>query len=548
MTALAAVINEGSEHYEGKYFKQTVDIDLTGVAWEPIGYGENADEFYFAGNYDGGNNYIRNITCTGKEKQYEGNPDSTSSTEAIFGIVNGGAISNLHIENANFSATSTYTYSFVGGIAGIAYDAVITNCSVSNSSFSSICTTNDDDCAGSIAGYSAGGIFKNCAAENNKIYTDAYAGGFVGEVFDEEVEAGYKNSNVTSFENCYVQNVQVVAEVEASNSTSYAGGFCGALACNDDGDPVVLKSCYVYRTTAVIEDNGIQSPVRGVGEFLAYSVFPNFNTITYTDSYYGSITLNGTQDSNTPTAPVNSERSADSFANGEVLAQLNSSAFILPAGYEYPILSSRPADYTAVNDAIVKANQVDGTLYTEETYNALVSARDGVVRGKPLAEQEEVNAMATAIENAIANLAYKPADYTKVDAAKAKADALKKDEYLDFSQVEAALNAVDRSKIITQQDEVDAMAKAIEDAIAALQKKATPIPATPTPAPAATAAPTAQPTATIAPTAMAEPVAATSAAVGSIPATGDAGNVTLLWGVLALAGAGFVICHKKRGE
>ncbi len=47
----------------------------------------------------------------------------------------------------------------------------------------------------------------------------------------------------------------------------------------------------------------------------------------------------------------------------------------------------------------------------------------------------------------------------------------KKDEYKDFSAVEAAVNAVVRDKNITEQTEVDAMAKAIEDAINALEKK-----------------------------------------------------------------------------
>ena len=68
-------------------------------------------------------------------------------------------------------------------------------------------------------------------------------------------------------------------------------------------------------------------------------------------------------------------------------------------------------------------------------------------------------------------MTYLPADYTKVDAAIAKANALDKDDYKDFSGVEAAVNAVVRDKNITEQSEVDAMAKAIEDAIAALQYK-----------------------------------------------------------------------------
>ena len=63
------------------------------------------------------------------------------------------------------------------------------------------------------------------------------------------------------------------------------------------------------------------------------------------------------------------------------------------------------------------------------------------------------------------------ADYTAVDEAIAKANELNKSDYKDFSAVEAAIKAVDRQKNITEQKEVDKMAKAIEDAIASLEKK-----------------------------------------------------------------------------
>ena len=104
-------------------------------------------------------------------------------------------------------------------------------------------------------------------------------------------------------------------------------------------------------------------------------------------------------------------------------------------------------------------------------FSAVETAIKSVVQGKTLAEQTEVDAMAKAIEDAMGALVYKDADYTKVDAAIAKVNALNKDEYKDFTAVEAAVNAVVRDKNITEQSEVDAMAKAIEDAIAALQYK-----------------------------------------------------------------------------
>ena len=127
------------------------------------------------------------------------------------------------------------------------------------------------------------------------------------------------------------------------------------------------------------------------------------------------------------------------------------------------------ADYSTVDEAIKKAEALNADLYSN--YSDVTAAIEAVDRNKSKAEQSEVDAMAKAIEDAIAALQYKDADYTKVDAAIAKANALNKNDYKDFSGVEAAVNAVVRDKNITEQSEVDAMAKAIEDAIAALEKK-----------------------------------------------------------------------------
>ena len=135
-------------------------------------------------------------------------------------------------------------------------------------------------------------------------------------------------------------------------------------------------------------------------------------------------------------------------------------------------LQYKDADYTKVDEAIAKANALNKDDYKD--FSAVDSAVNAVVRGKNITEQSEVDAMAKAIEDAIAALQYKGADYTKVDEAIAKANTLNKDDYKDFSGVEAAVNAVVRGKNITEQSEVDAMAKAIEDAIAALQYKEKP--------------------------------------------------------------------------
>ena len=130
-------------------------------------------------------------------------------------------------------------------------------------------------------------------------------------------------------------------------------------------------------------------------------------------------------------------------------------------------------------------------------------------------------------------MTYLPADYTKVDAAIAKANALEKDNYKDFSAVEEAINAVVRDKNITEQDEVDAMAKAIEDAMAALEERPTEAPtatptATPTAAPSTspTAAPTATPTATPTAAPSASPTAAPTATPKATPTAAPSASPT----------------------
>ena len=204
-----------------------------------------------------------------------------------------------------------------------------------------------------------------------------------------------------------------------------------------------------------------------------------------------------------------------------------------------------PADYTKVDEAIAKAKALNKDNYKD--FTAVEAAVNAVVRDKNITQQAEVDAMAKAIEDAIAALQYKDADYTKVDAALAKANALKKNDYKDFSAVENAVNAVARGKNITEQGEVDAMAKAIETALSALQYKDAD---KTTPAPAATATPAPTATATPAPAATATPApAATATPQHTIPQTGDTSNPALLVVLMLVSGSaaiGTAVVASKR--
>ena len=428
--------NAGVGNCHGYYFKQTADIDLTGVTWEPIGY--SGGGYYFAGNYDGDGHTISNATSTGK------NDANGFATAGIFGWVAFGSVENLHVKNANFVATGHNEYSYVGGIAGVCYGSSIKNCSVVDSSLESR-RDNNNNCAGSIVGYSTGGTFEKCAAENNRVKTMCYGGGFVGEVDDT-----YGVGNSTLFTNCYVAKCTVISETDDSQGTSFSGGFAGEMT----DSTLTLQNCYVYQTALSTAGNAVP---QGTGVF-AGNLWGGC-TIVDTNCYFGAC---GT----TERAGAAAEKSGEEFENGTVAGSLGDA---FAQARNYPKFKDSPADYSAVDAAIAKANALNKDNYKD--FSAVETAINLVVRGKKLAEQADVDAMAKAIEDAIADLQYKDADYTKVDAAIAKANALKKDDYKDFNAVEAAVKAVARGKNITEQGEVDAMAKAIEDALAALQYK-----------------------------------------------------------------------------
>ena len=577
--------NVGVGNCHGYYFKQTADIDLTGVTWEPIGY---SGGYYFAGNYDGDGHTISNATSTGK------NDANGFATAGIFGWVAFGSVENLHVKNANFVATGHNEYSYVGGIAGVCYGSSIKNCSVVDSSLESR-RDNNNNCAGSIVGYSTGGTFEKCAAENNQVKTMCYGGGFVGEVDDT-----YGVGNSTLFTNCYVAKCTVISETDDSQGTSFSGGFAGEMT----DSTLTLQNCYVYQTALSTAGNAVS---QGTGVF-AGNLWGGC-TIVDTNCYFGAC---GT----TERAGAAAEKSGEEFENGTVAGSLGDA---FAQARNYPKFKDSPADYSAVDAAIAKANALNKDNYKDfsavetainsvvrgkklaeqadvdtmaqaiedaiaalqykeadytkvdeaiakanalnkdnyKDFSAVETAINSVVRGKKLAEQAEVDAMAKAIEDALAALQYKDADYTKVDAALAKANALKKDDYKDFSAVEAAVNAVARGKNITEQGEVDAMAKAIEDALAALQykdaDKTPPAPAaTATPAPTATATPAPVATATPAPVATATPApAATAIPQYTIPQTGDTSNPALLVVLMLVSGSaaiGIAVVGSKKKQ
>ena len=246
----------------------------------------------------------------------------------------------------------------------------------------------------------------------------------------------------------------MTATTESTQGVSFAGGFVGEIsACT-----LYVENCYVYDVKLSTEGTAAIAGLKATGVFAGHLTGKDA-AIKDTNCFYGEC---GTKNNVGGAAP----KTAEEFKDGTV-ATLLGKVFVQHG--DFPALPSEPADYRAVDAAIAKAKALNKDEY--KNFSAVDAAVNAVVRGKNITEQAKVDAMAQVIENAITALQYKDADYTKVDAALAKANALKKDDYKDFSAVETAVNAVVRDKNITEQSEVDAMAQTIEDAIAALQYK-----------------------------------------------------------------------------
>ena len=565
LAGLAEVINKENDpaSFEGKTVYLDNDLDLAGHEWISIGNGlaqqnntqYDPDWYYsFNGTFDGQGHVIYNLYS--HDSLF--NKERDCYMTGLFGQVFHGKVMNLGVADADIwvdpDDTSTYgmgilidylagsvvencwtSGSITGGSYFDKYIGGLVGCSVYGSRDPSTTSSRISGC------YSTATITGNYGSSSNAYnqkfqlwYADAL-GGIMGRPID-----GYGGH--VDIDNCWFDGKIVVNSIQAK-----VGGIIGYI---DDAN---IENCMVL-TTDIGADPTDDDNTFWIGYLDGHKSSCN------AQSNYWPAAENSYAPSRLVTdgkATADSQGSAVSdFTSSDILNNLQQSAangVQWVAGISHPTFAwdSRNilADYTAVDNAIAAAQKVDASLYAN--YDAVQAALDAVDRTKSKTQQAEVDAMARAIEDAIAALTYKPADYTAVEAAIAKAGALKRDDYTDFSAVDAAINAVDRSKNITQQADVDAMAKAIEGALAALVVKPTATPApteAPTPAPAAPAA-TAEPkpTATAAPTATPAPVVtATPQPPVTIPQTGDSMNVTLLFALTLCSGAALgLAAHKK---
>ena len=510
---LAQFVNSDSNNdCAGECFVLTADIDLANHDWTPIGNSFSdalfggTDYRLFAGNLDGKGHTIFNISI---------GTESTPLESDVFGLfgATGGKISNLNLDTVSIHgiakvASIGAVVGFAGGLVGSSGGS-IENCHVTGLTMDMSAPSNVYAAAywvGGLVGALDGTQLINECSVSGGITEKAgkgSIGGLIGEL-GKAAKITYSRSNVT---------VNVEAD---SRGSADVGGFIGKGNGKTDAE-TVIRNCYATgNVTGGAYTGGFAGGLWGLNIKNCYAsgnvsqaaaAMASFVGTDASDSaYYGSITNCFTTGSVTGPSPFQyafAEQSSATkrseitncyFAVGNLgIKNQNESATEKPQeemktedfaaalnngdnsnGWSFVngqvLCGAEPADYSAVETAM-KAIPTDLTVYTDESVAALNTAVDGVIRGKAFVSQANVNAMAQAIKDAIAALQYKGADYTKVDEAIAKANALDKDNYKDFSAVEAAVNAVVRDKNITEQSEVDAMAKAIEDAIAALEQK-----------------------------------------------------------------------------
>ena len=507
---LASSVNSG-ETYTGKNFVLTANIDLNGLPWTPIANSFSdallggSNYRIFAGNFDGNGYTISKVSIGSETTPFE------SDVFGLFGATEG-KISNLNLDTVSIHGVAKITSGYVIGPAGglVGYSAgSIENCHVTGLTMD----MNAQD--GGIAGaYWIGGLvgaldgtqlINECSVSGSITENTGKGsiGGLIGEL-GKAAKITYSRSDVT---------VNVKADPRGGADV---GGFIGKGNGKTDAE-TVIRNCYATgNVTGGAYTGGFAGGLWGLNIKNCYAsgnvsqaaaAMASFvGTDASDQDYYGSITNCFATGSVTGSSPFQyafaeqssatkrseitncyfaeensgikkqyesaTEKPQDEMKNEAFAALLNkgddSNGWSFVNGQV--LCGAEPADYSAV-EAAMEAIPTDLTVYTDESVAALNTAVDGVVRGKAFVSQANVNAMAQAIEDAIVALQYKGADYTKVDEAIAKANALNKDNYKDFSGVEAAVKAVVRDKSITEQSEVDAMAKAIEDAIAALEQK-----------------------------------------------------------------------------
>ena len=496
---------EYGEKYAGTYFELTEDIDLGGKEWTPIGYTVadlimgGHEYFVFSGNFDGNGYTIKNLTIGTETSPYSG--DVCGLFGATSGTIEDVVLENVSINYVGGNHSSGYGFRMGGALVGYSMGDIV-NCTVigldmkagSDGSYVAL------NSIGGLVGIQDGDTTVSHSRVSGKIEESTKkgnVGGFVGTLAkgssakycgaDVSVEVTGNGRGIavggfvgigngvtideTLIENCYATGNITGAE--------YAGGFVGNISglnisnCYAKGD---VSNCFVgasflgtdaasnnyYGTVKNCYATGLVSDISSSA--YAFVMQDTMNRSTIQNCYYNI--QNTAKNTESAASLTIDDMKTDSFLN-----VLNGSSNVwTKRDNDTPACGAEPADYSNVYEVLGNI-PADLSIYTNESVANLYSAVEALRGYRDLAQQSDVDKMTNDINDAVEALVYKSADYTELDKAEEAAKALNKDDYEDFSEVEKALAAIDRTKNITEQADVDAMVKAINDAVANLVKK-----------------------------------------------------------------------------
>ena len=443
---LASEVNKG-QPYENSYFVLTADIDLANHDWTPIGNSFSdalfggTDYHLFAGNLDGKGHTIFNISIGTENAPLE------SDVFGLFGAT-GGKISNLNLDDITIYGTAKNVSGYIIGLAGALAGSAsgpIENCHVANLSM----TMNTPD-SGTAAAYWIGGLVG--ALDGSQHIEECSASGTIKERSGKGSIGGLIGEMGKAAKITY-SHADVALDVKPDY---YGGANVGGLIGkgNGENDPeTVISNCYATgNVTGGAYSGGFAGSLWGLNIKNCYATgdvtgaFASMATFAGTDApaayAYGSVT--------------------NCYTTGKVVGTASSTyAFMQQdATARSPITNCYFAD---ANSAIKNSNETAISKTPEEMQTE--GFKDALNASSP------TNGWIFR-EGETPLCGAEPADYSVVDAALGKIPA-DLTAYTDESieTLSAATEAVIRGKVIAKQAEVDTMAKAIEDAIAALVKK-----------------------------------------------------------------------------
>ncbi|WP_301544300.1 GLUG motif-containing protein [Ruminococcus bicirculans (ex Wegman et al. 2014)] len=497
---------EYGEKYADTYFELTEDIDLGGKEWTPVGETVadlimgGHEYFVFSGNFDGNGYTIKNLTIGTETSPYSG--DVCGLFGATSGTIEDVVLENVSINYVGGNHSSGYGFRMGGALVGYSMGDIV-NCTVigldmkagSDGSYVALNSigglvgiqdggttvshsrvsgkieesTKKGNVGGFVGTLAKGSSAKYCGADVSVEVTGSgrgiAVGGFVGigngVTTDETlIENCYATGNITGAEYAggFVGNISGLNISNCYAKGNVSNGFVGASFMGTDAASNdyygTVKNCYA---TGLVSD---------ISSFAyAFAMQDTMKRSTIQNCYYNI--QNSAKNTESAASLTIDDMKTDSFLN-----VLNGSSNVwTKRDNDTPACGAEPADYSNVYEVLGNI-PADLSIYTDESVANLYSAVEALRGYRDLAQQSDVDKMTNDINDAVEALVYKSADYTELDKAEEAAKALNKDDYEDFSEVEKALAAIDRTKNITEQADVDAMVKAINDAVANLVKKA----------------------------------------------------------------------------